>query len=81
MRIRTDGEYEHRRETIEAAAEVWGCNKTEAILRSCMLATRMVDNLERAAQHPDMTDELADVLSTPNVEIQRELVTDVEIDD
>lgn len=45
MRIRTDGEYAHRQDTIDDAARAWGCNKTRAVLLSCELATTLLDDL------------------------------------
>lgn len=80
MRIRTDGDYEHRKYTIEDAARVWDCNKTQAVMRSCEFSEEMIRNLEKALQHPDMTDELAEVLSTRHVELERELQTSVDVD-
>jgi hypothetical protein len=32
----------------------------------------MLDAIEEASQHPDMTPELAEVLSTPHVEIEHQ---------
>lgn len=46
MRIRTDGDYAHREDTIEDAARAWDCNKTRAVLLSCELATFVLDDLE-----------------------------------
>lgn len=80
MRIRTDGEYSHRERTIQDAADRWDVNKTQAVLNSCTFSVRMLSNLERALTHPDMTDELAEVLETPNVRLRRELETEVDVD-
>ena len=72
MRIRTDEKFSHRRRVIEDVAEMWGCNKSEALMRSARFAMMMLDEddlrygpgaLHRALEHPDMTAELADVLS------------------
>lgn len=41
----------------------------------------MIDNLERAAEHPDMTEELADVLSTSKVTVEYEVRSGVSVDD
>lgn len=35
MRIRTDGDKAHRTDTIEAAADVVGRNKTDSVLAAC----------------------------------------------
>lgn len=34
---------------------------------------------ERAVEHPDMTEDLAEVLSTPTVEVEYRVETDVKI--
>lgn len=80
MRIRTDGDYSHRKLTIEDAAATWDCNKTQAVMRSCEFSEAMIRNLRAALQHEDMTDDLAEVLSTPHVQLTRELNTSVDID-
>ena len=80
MRIRTDGDRAHRVEMIEMAADLWDCNKTDAVLRSCEYAVRMDRRLRAALEHPDMTPELAEVLSTPDVPLRYEIETGVESD-
>jgi len=74
MRIRTDGEYAHREETIEAAAERFDCNKTKAILIACEVAGDVLDGVEEALEHPDLPpsarQELAQVISTRRVEVE-----------
>lgn len=71
MRIRTDGEYSHREDTIEAAAEFWGCNKTRAVLMSCEVASDVVPAVLEALEHEDVppavAEELADALSSRRV--------------
>lgn len=39
----------------------------------------MVPNLERVIEHPDMTEELAEVLSTQKVRLEYRIETDVRI--
>lgn len=74
MRIRTDGEYAHREDTIEAAASRLDCNKTHAVLISCDVVGRLLDNLEDALEHEDLPprvrNELAETISTREVEIE-----------
>jgi len=74
MRIRTDGEYAHREDTIEAAANRLDCNKTRAVLVSCEVVGDVLDGVEDALEHPDLPprvrDELADAISTRRVEIE-----------
>jgi biotin operon repressor len=40
----------------------------------------MLNNLEEATDHPDMTEELADVLSTQRVTVEYHIETSVSID-
>ena len=81
MRIRTDGKHQYREDELNWARDFWGRNKTTSVL-SCIEFTRLMhDNLQRAAEHPDMTPELADILSTGKVEVKYEVETGVEIDD
>ncbi|QLC32655.1 hypothetical protein EFA46_007650 [Halarchaeum sp. CBA1220] len=54
MRIRTDGDYAYRKDVIEDAADFWGVNKTDAIVKSCDLAGRLVPQLEEALQEADI---------------------------
>lgn len=39
----------------------------------------MLDSFDEAAHHPDMTEDLAEVLSTPTVELTRQVKTEVNI--
>jgi hypothetical protein len=76
MRIRTDGDYAHREDTIEAAAERLDCNKTRAVLVSCEVVGRLLDNVEDALEHeglpPGVRDELAETISTRTVTVDVE---------
>lgn len=73
MRIRTDGEYAHREDTIEAAASRLDCNKTHAVLVSCEVVGGVLDGVEDALCHPDISprvqQELAEIISTRRVEV------------
>ncbi|EMA37782.1 hypothetical protein C447_12440 [Halococcus hamelinensis 100A6] len=40
----------------------------------------MLQNLERAADHPDMTEDLAELLSASNVTTQYQTITGVDIE-
>jgi hypothetical protein len=42
---------------------------------------QMLRNLDRALEHPDMTAELADVLSTPSVELEYQVETEMRVND
>lgn len=67
-RIRLTG---NRGDIIETVAEIFGCNKTDAVIDACDYVIEMrgdgfmvpEGNLERALEHEDMTPELAAILS------------------
>jgi hypothetical protein len=81
MRIRTNGDYDWRTDLYDETAESFGVGtKSAGIDAACEFSTRMLRNLERAAEHEDMTEELADVLSTANVTVEYRLETGLEID-
>ena len=81
MRIRTDGEYEHREDTIEQAAEQFECNKTRAVLLSCEVASEVLPALEQAIDDADIRpsekEKIADAVSSRrvSVDIERETVS------
>ncbi|WP_435098490.1 DUF7692 domain-containing protein [Halarchaeum sp. P4] len=74
MRIRTDGDYAHRKDVIEDAAEFWGVNKTDAVVKSCDLAGRVLPQLEQALAEADIppseAEKIADAVSTRNVTVE-----------
>lgn len=47
----------------------------------CEFTEQMLPNLERAMDHPDMTEELAEILSTRKVQLEYHVETDVRIND
>ncbi|QLH77192.1 hypothetical protein HZS55_07740 [Halosimplex rubrum] len=67
MRIREDGKHAHRSDTIEQAAEFWGCNKTTALMRSADFARRIDERIRTVLARDDLTieqkQEIADTLS------------------
>ena len=70
MRIRTDGEFEYRKDAIESAKKALGeTTNTAAVIGACEFTRKMRQNLERAVDHPDMTPELAELLSTNEVPV------------
>lgn len=78
MRLRTDGEYAHRKDTIETAADVLDENtNTQTVLHACEYVRRMQYNLERAVAHDDMTEELAELLSTKEIPVEYRVETSV----
>jgi len=70
MRIRTDGKYARREDTIEQAAEFWDCNKTRALMLSAEFASRMDPKIKHVLRREDLTieqkREIADSLSITN---------------
>ena len=81
MRIRTDGEYDWRTDLYDRTAEGFGVGtKSGGIDAACEFSTQMLRNLEHAADHPDMTEDLAAVLSTANVTVEHRTITGVKID-
>lgn len=77
MRIREDGKHAHRRDTIEQAAEFWGCNKTTALMKSAEFTVRMDERIREILSREDLTvrqkRELAEILSvvsTYEVEVE-----------
>jgi hypothetical protein len=53
--------------------------QASAIDASCEFTKNMLTNLVRATDHPDMTEELAEILSTPQVELEYEVRSEVRI--
>ena len=81
MRIRTDGEYDWRTNLYDETAEKFGIGtRSGGIDAACEFSTQMLRNLERAAEHEDMTEDLAELLSTANVTVEHRTITGVEID-
>ena len=79
MRIKDDGRYEWRKEQYAEAADILGeATKSKGIDQATAFAIKMIENLEQAVEHPDMTPELADVLSTEQVELTIETSVDVD---
>jgi hypothetical protein len=81
MRINTNGEKDYRTDLYERTAERFGVGtKSGGIDAACEFPTQMLRNLERAAGHEDMTEDHAELLSTPNVTVEHRIVTGIEID-
>jgi hypothetical protein len=81
MRINTNGEKKYRTDLYERTAERFGVGtKSGGIDAACQFSNQMLHNLERAAEHEDMTPELADLLSTANVTVEYHVETGLEID-
>lgn len=74
MRIRTDGDYSHRADVIEAAAERLDVNKTRAVVVSCDAIGELLDNVEEALENPGLSQELrqdlAETISTHEIGVE-----------
>jgi hypothetical protein len=83
MRIREDGKFSWRTSEIEAASNWWGCNKTEALLRSAELVRALDSGIQNVLERDDLTPvqkrEIAESLSVAGsyeVDVQEEIVVD-----
>ena len=82
MRIRTDGKFAYREELIDDVADLLGENtRVGAVEASCEFTQQMLPALAKAVEHPDMTEELAEVLSTRAVDVECEVSTGVNVRD
>lgn len=65
MRIRTDGKFAYRGELIDDVAALLGENtRVGGVEASAEFPQAMIPALQRAVEHPDMTEELAEVRRT-----------------
>jgi len=73
MRIKTDGTHEYRLDLLRRVMQRTGeGTKSGAFDFATEYTLAMLDAIDEASQHPDMTPELAEVLSTPHVEIEHQ---------
>ena len=73
MRIKTDGTHEYRLDLLRRVMQRTGeGTKSGAFDFATEYTLQMLDAIEEASDHPDMTPELAAVLSTPHVEIEHQ---------
>ena len=81
MRIRTNGKFAWRTDLYDHVKRLLGeTSRVGAVDGSCEFTREMLGNLEEAADHPDMTEELAEVLSTSKVQVEYEVQSGVNID-
>lgn len=81
MRIKTDEQYDWRIEQYEQAAQQLGeATKSKGIDAATAFTIEMLGNLERAMEHEDMTEELAEILSTETVRLTYEVNTAIDVD-
>ena len=80
MRIQTDGNHDYRLGLYDDVGDLLGENtRSGAIDSACLFTRQMLPALEKAAEHPDMTEDLAEILSTPIVEVEHEIETGVNV--
>ena len=73
MRIKTDGTHEYRLDLLRRVMQQTGeGTKSGAFDFATEYTLQMLDAIDEASQHPDITPELAEVLSTPHVEIEHQ---------
>jgi len=80
MGIKTDGKHEYRldqlRRIMQATEEG---TKSGAFDFSTEFTLRILDNLDQAIHHPDVTEELAEVFSTPTVDLTYRIEADFDV--
>ena len=82
MRIETSGEYGWRTDLYDNAGDLLGESAhSKAIDGACEFTCQMLPALERVVEHPDMTEDLAEVLSTPMVEVEYRVERGVNVRD
>jgi hypothetical protein len=80
MRIETSDRYDWRLGLYDDVGQLLNENtRSGAIDGACEFTQEMLRNLERAVEHEDMTEELADILSTSTVTIEYHLETGVSV--
>jgi hypothetical protein len=71
IKIRTDGDFSHREDLVDLAGSALDeATRTGALMAAARHAREDVEAKEEALDHPDMTPELAEVLSTSVVELE-----------
>lgn len=80
VHIKSSGDYAWREDLYERVGRRLGeKTKSGAIDGACDFADEMIPNLERAIEHPDMTEELAEILSTQKVRLTYQVETNIHI--
>lgn len=81
MRINTDGKKAWRNDLYKRTAANFEENtKSGGIDSACVFANEMLSNLEEALEHDDMTEDLAEILSTRSVQLEYRRETDLRIE-
>ena len=80
MRIETSGDYDWRLGLYDDVGELLEENtRSGAIDGACLFTRQMLPSLEEAAEHSDMAEELVEVLTTPTVDVEYRVETDVNV--
>ena len=80
VHIKSSGDYAWREDLYDRVGRRLGeKTKAGAIDGACEFTEQMLPNLERALDHPDMTLELAEILSTQKVRLDYRIETDIVI--
>jgi hypothetical protein len=80
MRIRTSGNYEWRLGLYDdVGALLDESTRSGGIDASCEFTQQMLPALAKAVEHPDMTEDLAAILSTPTVNVEYRVETGVSV--
>ena len=71
MRIRSGGKYAYRKDLVDDVGDLLGENtRSGAVDGACEFTRQILPALERAVEHLDMTEELAEILSTRLVDVE-----------
>ena len=82
MRIESTGKHEYRKGLYDRAAEERGeSTRSGGLDAAAGFTIRMKRRLEKASEHPDLTPELAELLSTPHISVDYEVQTGVTVED
>ena len=81
MRIETTGDYAWRTALYDDVGDRLGENtRSGAIDASAEFTRQMLPALAEAVEHPDMTEELAEILSTRTVDVEYRVETAITIE-
>ena len=80
MRIRSDGKFAYREDLVDDVGEQLDENtRSGAVDGACEFTRQMLPALAEAVEHEDMTEELAEVLSTRVVNVEYQISTGVDV--
>lgn len=82
VHTKSSGDYAWREDLYDHVGEQLGERTTSGAIDGAYEFTeQMIPNLQKAIEHPDMTKELAEILSTQKVRLESRIETNVRIDD